>query len=231
MNHLTDEQLVLWLYEQTSQGTIDPEHHLESCDECRERFQRLEATKNQLDLFVVPAREFEIDVRSALSQQPATFQTVPLRSYDHRRFPVSRLVMAASLALFIGGLCFLLGAVSQARQMRFAVRDQVASALHEREQRDQAQWQQRDAQINRRLEEHVASLRELFADLEGRDANQSLVALRNIQMQFQRLLNAHFELRKDLQTLAVNAESELRLTQEDIRRIDQFVSYFVPKNN
>src|SRR5262245_11652430 len=67
MNHLSEEQLVLYYYGES--GAAGVEEHLGSCEECRGSYHTLQRVLNSVDSLPVPERgaDYEAQVWRALS--------------------------------------------------------------------------------------------------------------------------------------------------------------------
>src|SRR5258707_9607132 len=69
MNHINEEQLVLYYYGETAE-TAGVEQHLGACESCRAAYHTLQRVLNSVDSFPVPERaaEYEARVWSALER-------------------------------------------------------------------------------------------------------------------------------------------------------------------
>jgi hypothetical protein len=97
MNHLNEEQLVLYYYGETRE-TVGVEEHLGVCESCRGAYHTLQRVLNSVDSFPVPERgpEYEARVWSALERQ------LPRRrSFASRWLTWKPLAVAAAMAILI----------------------------------------------------------------------------------------------------------------------------------
>jgi hypothetical protein len=99
MKHLEDEHLVSRYYAETEEAA---EAHLAACDECRERYQRLQRVLNSVDSLAVPERSanYEEQLWQKVAPQVATRAR---RSWLER--PALRFALAAGvlIAVFFAG--------------------------------------------------------------------------------------------------------------------------------
>jgi hypothetical protein len=232
MKHLTDEQLVALLYGETENTNVSDNQHLPQCPECRERFQQLVEVQQHLNSFEVGESERRIDIQAILdSVEPASKDSASLRMESHDRFRMASLAIVASLLVLAGGLSFLTGVFFQTQQTSALVKQQVANALCELQESDRETQRQMNQTLVRKFEDQLANLQRTLAEQDAKTSAQNLSALQDIESQFEALLVAQSALRRDLQTLAVNAEGEISLAQNDIRRINEFVSILLPSVN
>jgi hypothetical protein len=92
MNHLTEEQLVLYYYGEAEAAGV--EDHLGACESCRASYQTLQRVLNSVDSFPVPERaaDYEAQVWQGVQAQ------LPRR---RRWFPWRPLVVAVSMAALV----------------------------------------------------------------------------------------------------------------------------------
>lgn len=108
MNHLNEEQLVLYYYGEAAE-TKGVEEHLGGCESCRVSYQTLQRVLNSVDSFPVPERgaDYEARVWQALERQ------LPRRrSFASRWLTWKPLAAVASMAVLIVA-AFLAGRTSQ----------------------------------------------------------------------------------------------------------------------
>lgn len=112
MNHVNEEQLVLFYYGETG-ATAGVEEHLSGCESCRAAYQRLQRVLNSVDSFPVPERgaDYEGRVWKAVERQ------LPRqRSFASPWFPWRPLAAAASVAAVLV-IAFLAGRIFQRPHM------------------------------------------------------------------------------------------------------------------
>jgi hypothetical protein len=97
MNHLNEEQLVLYYYGETRE-TADVEEHLGACESCRVTYHTLQRVLNSVDSLPVPERgpDYEARVWNAVERQ------LPRRrSFAARWFTWKPMAVAASMAVLV----------------------------------------------------------------------------------------------------------------------------------
>jgi hypothetical protein len=106
MNHLNEEQLVLYYYGEGSTGEV--EEHIGGCEACRASYQTLQRVLNSVDSLPVPERaaDYEAQVWRKVSQQ------LPRRSFAMRWFGWRPLAIASAMAAMLV-VAFLIGRSSQ----------------------------------------------------------------------------------------------------------------------
>ncbi len=226
MNHLNDEQLVSLLYRESEADLETLNAHLVQCSECRHRFQKLSETSNELaaDLLSVPA--FDIDVAAIVDSKVVGDATqLPPRTHPApaTRFSFGIVALATAVAVMIGGACFLLGSQYPSQQSAEQIREQIAIALSEANS-------ERMTGDPDTIKKYIVALENFIAQQNEQMSENNLISLRNIESRFGQMLAEQRALRKDLQTLAVNAEGEILIARRDIQRIDEFVSLLLPIN-
>jgi len=117
MNHLSEEQLVLYYYGEA--GPDGVEDHLGRCESCRGSYQALQRVLNSVDSFPVPERpaEYEAQVWRALEGKVA-------RGRSRAWFAWKPLLAAATMAALVAG-AFFAGHRWQRRDARAAADPQV----------------------------------------------------------------------------------------------------------
>ncbi|HWZ33871.1 MAG TPA: hypothetical protein VNX18_21175 [Bryobacteraceae bacterium] len=95
MNHLDEEQLVLYYYGET--GAAGVEEHLGACESCRDTYHTLQRVLNSVDSLPVPERsaDYEAQVWRAVSTK------LPRRSFASRWFTWKPLAVAAAMATLV----------------------------------------------------------------------------------------------------------------------------------
>jgi hypothetical protein len=95
MNHLDEEQLVLYYYGET--GAAGVEEHLGACESCRDTYHTLQRVLNSVDSLPVPERaaDYETQVWRALSTK------LPRRSFASRWFTWKPLAVAGAMATLV----------------------------------------------------------------------------------------------------------------------------------
>jgi hypothetical protein len=95
MNHLNEEQLVLYYYGEG--GAAGVEEHIGSCESCRDSYHTLQRVLNSVDSLPVPERsaDYEAQVWRALSTK------LPRRSFASRWFTWRPMIVAASMAMLV----------------------------------------------------------------------------------------------------------------------------------
>ena len=103
MNHLNEEQLILYYYGEETAGVED---HLGECESCREGYHALQRVLNSVDSLPIPERpaDYEAQVWRAVER------CLPRkRSFSARWLTWKPLVAAASMAALLAGLPLALG--------------------------------------------------------------------------------------------------------------------------
>lgn len=97
MNHINEEQLVLYYYGETRE-TAGVEEHLGTCESCRGAYHTLQRVLNSVDSFPVPERgpDYEARVWSALERQLPRRRTFAARWLSWKP-----LAVAASMAVLV----------------------------------------------------------------------------------------------------------------------------------
>lgn len=228
MNHLTDEQLTMLVYQESEADATQWNAHLVDCPACRERLKCLSEIWGVLDADLAVPPEFEVNVNAIVeSELPVGLPaTVPLST---SRVSVGSAVVAASLLLFVGGASFFVGGLYQASRTTGVIQDEVvlamkAAALDSERTSNAA----RDAKIEQGIDNQISRLKDALAVQNKEMSERNLIALSKIEARFHQMLNEQRTLRTDLQTLAINAEGEITIAQHDIRRINEFVSMPLP---
>ena len=226
MNHLTDEQLVLLLYgESDGKQDIDQGSHLDHCSQCNERYQQLDLVRRELTSFETEDRDCRVDVQAIFEREsPIADRIKPSPSAAHRGV-YQKAVLAASVLLLIGGPCFLAGMQYQSQRSSDLVNDQISTAFDEYEARNQL-WQsnQIDSQVNEKVKTDFSRIEILLADQGSKITARDLAVLKILEARIAELIDEQVAVRRDLQTLAVNAEEEISITKDEIRRLEEFIS-------
>jgi hypothetical protein len=94
-NHLNDEQLVLYYYGESGEGSV--EEHLGACEACRDSYHTLQRVLNSVDSLPVPERgaDYESEVWRKVSRQ------LPRRSFAQRWLTWRPLAVAAVMATLV----------------------------------------------------------------------------------------------------------------------------------
>jgi hypothetical protein len=103
MNHLTEEELVLYYYGEAPDGA-PPDGHLAGCDECRGRYAGLQRVLNSMDSAAVPERGAEYGAAVWRRLEPE----LPRRRrwswmFEPRRWAVAAAMAALLVAAFLTG--------------------------------------------------------------------------------------------------------------------------------
>ena len=95
MNHVTEEDLVLYYYGEA--GARGVEEHLGSCEACRESYHALQRVLNSVDSLPVPERahDYEAQVWRSIEGK------LPRRSFASRWFTWKPLAVAAAMAALV----------------------------------------------------------------------------------------------------------------------------------
>ena len=230
MNHLTDEQLTMILYQEPAPETDSWQQHLHQCTQCTERYDELVDTRNNLESDVVTPRDFDVDVKAIVDREASSPLPFP-ESSATQRSTIGLMALATSVLLFVGGASFLLGSVYQANQSTIAIQKEVALAVQAATASPiNKPGLDLDHRIAKGIETQFSEIYQNLTAQNERSSQENLIALREIESRFQQMLSEQRALRVDLQTLAVNAEGEISTAQKNIRRIDEFVSLLLPAN-
>ena len=116
MNHLSEEQFVLFYYGEPSDGAI--ENHMAECEACREEFRSLQLVLNTVNSAPVPERGPEYG--------PAVWQRLAIRSSAKRRSGFAWWVWGPVFATFVIG-AFVAGRLSNRMEVPGTPAVQVAS--------------------------------------------------------------------------------------------------------
>ncbi|MGI9515911.1 MAG: hypothetical protein ACR2NP_02595 [Pirellulaceae bacterium] len=188
MSHLNDEQLVHILYAEVETSLTDETtSHLETCQDCRDRLQLLRNTCALLDRATLPDRPIELDADQIIA---ATHET-PLTT----RTPPWQLAsgwmqkaLAASLLVAIAAAGFAAGNYYRSAQL--------TSELEALESR-----------LTQRLTHQTPVTVDTSRD----------TGLERVERALRRMANEQNQLRRELQSLAVNAESEIQRTNQQVK--------------
>ncbi len=213
--HLTDEQLIALIYDEGVANDQQPfdsgaaREHLERCPACHEQMNHLLAVGRSLDQWAIepPA---ELNTLPTVNASPNIAET---RSW------ISRIALAASVLLMLG-IAFLAGSHFQARQISDRIQRGIAAELADRTPPQEPpsnteEWNQ----VARNLKDSIEDLGRRLETANSEKVNA-------FQDAVERLILEQIALRQDLETLAVNAESEIQLTNDEIRKINELVSSF-----
>ena len=223
MNHLSDEQLVSFLYEEAEEQRNEIQGHLDACCECRARLESLQSTQTHLDRWKVPEPSAGVDSHHIVESLAGQTE---LRSRNGSWINGFRIhpALAASLLVLFASAGFLGGAVYQGNSMTARVDSQLEAF--------QASWSERQKsgleQQERQLESRLVAFRESLEKWEINQLSQNQQVFAELLEQFDELASQHQRLRSDLQTLAVNADSEFNLAHQDIRKLNELVSFVLP---
>jgi len=103
MNHLSEEQLVLYHYGEAP-GRAELEEHLEACERCRANCQALRRVLAAVDTLAVPERAEDYGAEVWRQLHPQLVRPAESRRKGFRRlFPWPRWIMAGALALAVLG--------------------------------------------------------------------------------------------------------------------------------
>ena len=106
MNHLNEEQLVLYYYGENAEGA---EEHLGGCEQCRSAYHTLQRVLNSVDSLPVPERaeNYEAQVWSAIEKQlPRKSRLATTFSagwFDWRRLALAGSMAALLVVAFVAG--------------------------------------------------------------------------------------------------------------------------------
>ena len=216
MKHLSDTFLMEYLYDDfSSESQAVSLQHLAKCERCRERLARYRAvagllTEHPVDTHARPSE------RQLTDRHPNSAAASPRRN---RRWNVPQAIWAAAAAVVllatVGG--FGAGAAWQARLTERAVARQWA----ERE-RVQQQTERQLALTNERWDRELKEVTGKLASLQASQDRLQSSTLPNWEAVLTRLIESQALLRKELETLAVSAESEIALTKRNIRNLEQW---------
>ena len=108
MNHIGEEQLVLFYYGESGEGAAGIESHLEECDSCRDEFRALQLVLNTVDSAPVPERspDYGAEVWKRIEKR---VRRGPKRSFLHWW------IWAPTMAVLVVG-AFLAGRLSNRSQ-------------------------------------------------------------------------------------------------------------------
>ncbi len=179
-----------------------------------------------MNLFPESNRDVPIDVQAILNTRPslgsptATTPRTPVTSGLANVW-----LQTAALALF-ASIGFLGGAVFYANWNTSSIEEQVAIAVDKIQARNTADNTSTVMNKNE-FEKRLTEIRDAIAKSESIATRQHLRSLQKIGEQFESVFGEQDALRRDLQTLAVNAEEKINLTEQDIIRINEYVSAFL----
>jgi hypothetical protein len=218
-NHLNDRQLVEHLYRDASESPSDWPAHLETCESCRVRLQGLQAVLARLDEPVMPEESVESNLAPVLKRLalPEPAGAVGQRGRTWRERMRLSPVLAASVLIVAACIGFQGGLVYQSRQLDAQLDSLVAQKV-----REQLQLVSLDrAEGNRNpdtLPPGDARAPGHRPDDRPNPIYQALARLHQEQVR----------LRKDLETLAINAEAELLMTNRELRAATQTLDRIRP---
>ena len=235
MKHLTDQQLIAELYGEAPHSPVEIEQHLKQCPECRVRLQQLSLTKQSLDQFKVDERNEASTTRAILErvrpQADTVARSTSMVDVANPRSRFGLFSIAASTLLMVGGLSFLIGMLYQSQQTTAAIQQQVKKTLVELQNSERDTERQEKQELVQSIQDQLTQLQRSLSEQDARNSAKNLLALQNIESQFDAFLTEQGALRRDLQTLAINAEGEITSAQRDIRQIGEYISTFIPSLN
>ena len=102
MNHLNEEQFVLYYYGEPADGVED---HLGACEQCRDAYQTLQRVLNSVDSLPVPERaaEYESQVWQSVSERLPRRRSFAARWFSWRPLAVAVTMAALVIAAFFAG--------------------------------------------------------------------------------------------------------------------------------
>ncbi len=103
MNHLTEEQLVLYYYGEKVDGGV--EQHIGECESCRGAYHALQRVLNSVDSLPVPERsaDYEAQVWRRLSTRLPRRGVFQLRWFTWKPLAISAATAALVIAAFLAG--------------------------------------------------------------------------------------------------------------------------------
>ncbi len=232
MKHFTDPELVQVFY-----GDVENElegdrlSHLNQCVSCARRFGEFKKIAGTLSQNRMPTRPLR-DLDAAVSTRLAA--VMPERQTQRSRRSVVWTALAASILALVASAGFFAGELFRSRSVNQWFQQSMSQQLRQQ----QAAFEERFARLEHRvvsredlesIHHQMDQLSVVMVELARRaNARESDLAQR-IEAVLRQIALEQQTLRQGLQTLAVNAESEITLAKADIARLSQ-ISLRVPSS-
>jgi hypothetical protein len=230
MNHPKDSDLLLYVYDEfadvarAEQTRREIERHLLQCDRCAQRIDGWNAVSATLDQWEVPT--------PIASASDAARSTRPINHFVSRPNPIARqspiywMVGIASMIV----LGFAIGRWTNPALDRQTVEAMIDERMTEFRAIDQKplseiEIQRRDAAINNLICQQLQALQANAGQTDMTQAELFQKHIKQFQRTLQQIADAQFQLREDLQTLAINADSKIKENRSDLNALIRMASY------
>lgn len=218
MSHLTDEQLIELFYDEpeTVEQETDWRSHLESCQHCSARLESLQRVGSRLDDSVIAAPALSVDVDAMLVGEEVSSNSNKSNFQSHVWL---RWAMAASILALVSFGGFAIGRGYESSRLSEKIDRAISMKLSHSRVNDRAEWDASEA-ISK-MESRIVTRLEQSIVKGSSESPNSIPSLERIESYFQKLALEQQMLRKDLQALALTAESEIRSTKAQVSRTNE----------
>lgn len=235
--HFSDAELIEILYGDSSAQKVEES---QSCEDCRERLQALDQVKGALPTVECPAHTTD-PVRLA----DQIFQSHEESGEEWVRLPTKETQLSArqnvntiwaATIILIFALGFFCGSWIPANRGS-------ESADNSELQKFEKTWDEKlkslessfkastqlasDSLEQEQLRKQLEKINQSLANMDGPHSNTTRF-LRYLENKMAKIQQDQGDLRKDIQTMAINAEKEINLTRNDVQRLTEVVEYLLP---
>ena len=232
MKHLSEQQLLALFYERESLDPADCisiEKHLQSCTACRQKLDEFEQTAKLLDAseITTPSRAFKLETIAQAHGSEPSFSNIGPRPVTYRALLA---IAASSILVFVAAVGFTAGTISQANrsEAHFERRlEEVASQLDKDIlQKVALRMDPANAKLSELENRFFERLNEAIAGANRSSSREAAQVLNEIEPHLVRLIDEQRRLRRDLESLAINAEFVITDSQQEMdRRISELTSH------